>query len=205
MNRRARAAETETALKQAAKRVFTRRGYLNTKITDIATEAGRAAGSFYNHFTSKEELLTALLTDMLAEGDREVAEDPAHSADFTDRAAVRWHVAAYWRFYRAHLPEMIALRQAAMVNAEFDRRLRQIMAADQEQIRDHLAHVPVLPGDPELVISAMYSLLDQFAWTWLAAGGDGSGRTLSDDEAIDLLTDVLYRGIAGSGTANSPT
>ncbi|GAB3481765.1 TetR/AcrR family transcriptional regulator [Amycolatopsis cihanbeyliensis] len=205
MNRRARAAETEAALKQAAKRVFARQGYLNTKITDITAEAGRAAGSFYNHFAGKEELLTALLTDMLAEGDRAVAEDPTHSADFTDRAAVRWHIAAYWRFYRAHLPEMIALRQASMVNAEFDRRLREIMAADREDLRDHLERVPVLPGDPELVISAMYSLLDQFAWTWLAAGGDGSGRTLPDDEAIDLLTDFLYRGIAGSGTANSPT
>ena len=50
--RRARAAETEVALKEAAKRVFGRVGYLRAKITDITAEAGRAAGSFYSHFDS---------------------------------------------------------------------------------------------------------------------------------------------------------
>jgi AcrR family transcriptional regulator len=93
------AASTEAALKDAARRVFARQGYLNTKITDITAEAGRAAGSFYNHFTSKEELLTALLTDALAESDEVIfAADSQHRANFSDREAVRWHVENYWRF-----------------------------------------------------------------------------------------------------------
>jgi AcrR family transcriptional regulator len=197
--RKAQAAETETALKQAAKRVFAERGYLNTKITDITAEAGRAAGSFYNHFAGKEALLQALLGDMLAEGDESVLTDATHSADFTDRSAVRWHVAAFWRFYRAHLPEMVALRQAAMVNADFARRLQQLMTEDAAHMREHLSHVRDLPGDPGLVISAMYSLLDQFAYTWLVAGGDGTGLTLTDDDAVELLTELLHRGIVGPG------
>ncbi|MGC7095612.1 TetR/AcrR family transcriptional regulator [Amycolatopsis lurida] len=193
-SRKQKAAETEAALKAAARRVFARQGYLNTKITDITAEAGRAAGSFYNHFAGKEELLEALLTDMFAEADEGIA-DPEHDPDFSKRSAVRWHVAHFWRFYREHLPEMVALRQAAMVNEKLGRRLQQMTAADKKHLVGHFARLPDLPGEPELVTSAMTALMDQFAYTWLVAGGDG--RDLSDEEAIDLLTDFVHRGVAG--------
>jgi AcrR family transcriptional regulator len=199
--RAAQAAETEAALKEAARRVFAERGYLNTKITDITAAAGRAAGSFYNHFASKDELLAALLTDMLDDDDA-AATDPRHDPDLSQRAAVRWHVAAFWHFYRRHLPEMVALREAATVSPEFGRRLREIVSADNAHMIDHLALVRAagipLPGEPHLVVSAMHSLLDQFAYTWIVGGGDGSRPPVDDDEAIDTLTDLLHRGIAGT-------
>jgi AcrR family transcriptional regulator len=201
--RAAQAAETEAALKAAARRVFAERGYLNTKITDITAEAGRAAGSFYNHFAGKDELLAALLTDMFS--DDAAAEDPRHNPDLSQRDGVRWHVEAFWRFYRRHLPEMVALREAAMANPEFGRRLREMIAADSAHMLDHLALVRAagipLPGEPRLVVSAIYSLLDQFAYTWIVGGGDGSRPAVDDDEAIDTLTDLLHRGIAGTAPA----
>src|SRR3954453_1112819 len=116
--RKAKAEETAAALKEAARRQFVERGYLNTKITDITAAAGRATGSFYNHFASKEELLEALLRDMLAAADEAVVDDAGHDADFSKRSAIRWHVESYWRFYQAHLPEMIAVKQAAMLDPE---------------------------------------------------------------------------------------
>jgi AcrR family transcriptional regulator len=200
-SRAAKAAETEAALKAAAKRIFAERGYVNTKITDITAAAGRAAGSFYNHFASKDELLAALLTDMFAESDL-VMDDPGHRADFSDRSAVRWHIAQYWTFYRRHLPEMVALRQAAMANPEFGRRLQEMVSADAAHLVGHLepvraAGIP-LPGEPDVVVSAFHSLLGQFAYTWLAAGGDGTGREISDKEAIETLTEFVHRGLAGT-------
>ena len=50
----ARGRRTRAALLDASRRVFERHGFVNAKISDIATEAGVAQGSFYNYFDSKE-------------------------------------------------------------------------------------------------------------------------------------------------------
>ena len=200
MKRVEQAAGTEAALKDAARLVFARKGYLNTKITDITAEAGRAAGSFYNHFTSKEELLKGLLADMLAESDRD-ALDAEHNGDFTDRAAVRWHVAAYWRFYTRHAVELTALRQAALVNAEFGAQIQELTNRDISHIRDHLDPViaagRTLPGQPDVVLAMFAGLLDGFGSHWQMSGGRLGERHVGEDEAIDALTDFIYRALNG--------
>ncbi|MFC1411338.1 TetR/AcrR family transcriptional regulator [Streptacidiphilus sp. N1-12] len=206
--RAARAAETESALKEAAKRVFARTGYLRAKITDITSEADRAAGSFYSHFDGKESLLESLLADMLDQGD-ERAAGPDHSPDFSDPAAVRWHVDAYWQFVRANRPVIIALHQAAMVDEHFARRLREILAPNLHDVAEHLEHVRAaggeLPGDPLVVASALISLISQFAYNWLVEGGEELGRELSDQEAVDTLTGLIVRGISGGGSGPGGT
>lgn len=199
MTRKEQAAHTETALKEAAKRRFAEQGYLSTKITDITAEAGRAAGSFYNHFASKEELLTALLADISAAGDAR-ANTSAHSADFSDPGAIRWHIAAYVRFYRDNATTMRALRQAALVNADFARTLHEFGANEQADIIDHLAYITGkgwrLPGAPSTSIALLHALLDGFAWMWFV-GDDQASSNLSEDQAIDALTTFVYRGLTG--------
>ncbi len=201
-SRKAMAAETEAALKDAALRVFAERGYLNAKITDITAEAGRAAGSFYNHFAGKEELLTSLLEDLLEAGDESVADpESAHNPDLSDPEAVRWHVAAFWQFQRDHLVVLTALRQAAQVNAEFGARVEQLMAADQDHLIGHLDWITKagrsLPGDPAVVIAAMSGLLDGFAYRWQLTAGRLGGRPVPDDEVIDTLTTFIHRALNG--------
>ncbi|WP_427889915.1 TetR/AcrR family transcriptional regulator [Kribbella sp. GL6] len=196
VSRRQRAAGTEAALKQAARDVFAERGYLNTKITDITAAAGRATGSFYNHFASKEELLEALLRDMLAAADDAVVDGAGHDADFSKRSAIRWHVATFWTFYQSHLPEMIAVKQAAMLDPELGRRLQQIMADDDQHMIDHFSHLPHPPADPMVAISAMNALLEGFAYTWLVVN-PSNGQTITDEAAIDTLTDLLHHGLTG--------
>jgi AcrR family transcriptional regulator len=194
--RKEQAAGTEAALKQAAREVFAERGYLNTKITDITAAAGRATGSFYNHFAGKEELLEALLVDMLARADDAVLGDRTHDEDFSKISSVRWHVTAFWTFYKAHLPEMIAIKQAGMLDPALGRRLLQIMADDRAHMVRHLSYLPQPQPDPQYQISAMDSLLEGFAYTWLVVNPP-AGLTITDEQAIDVLTNLLHHGLAG--------
>ncbi len=195
MLRKEQAAQTEAELKAAAVRVFERAGYLNTKITDITAEAGRATGSFYKHFAGKEALLEALLADLLAEGDAS-AEMAGHGTDFRDREAVRWHVAAFWSTYRRHHVVMLALQQAALVSDAFAERSRDMLAPDLGHIADHLSAMD-LPGDPLVCASLFGTTISAFAANWLSANRPELGRELSDDEAIETLTTFLHAGLGG--------
>ncbi|GHF77881.1 AcrR family transcriptional regulator [Amycolatopsis bartoniae] len=187
MKRKEKAAETEAALKEAAKRLFAERGYLNTKITDITAAAGRAAGSFYNHFGSKEELLEALLKDMSASSD-ETAREAEHKSDFSDPDAVRWHVVAYLRFYEENAPTLLAMQQAALVNEEFAERFARFGEVERSDLLSHLTGLD-LPAPPEVSVAMMYSLVDSFMR--LAPAG------LSEEDTVEALTRFAYRGLTG--------
>src|SRR5699024_942292 len=73
-----RGARTRSALVAAARVVFERAGYLNTRLTDITREAHCSTGTFYTYFAGKEEILAAVLDeaqeDMLHPGMARVAD-----------------------------------------------------------------------------------------------------------------------------------
>ena len=48
------------AILEAAERVFARRGFVTTKVAEIAREAGMAAGTLYNYFDSKDAIYQSI-------------------------------------------------------------------------------------------------------------------------------------------------
>ena len=151
--RKAKAAETEAALKAAALRQFAERGYLNTKITDITAAADRATGSFYQHFASKEDLLQALLADMHEQAGQAFDADDHPPHDLTDPAQLREHLAAAWGVMRDNRPVMTALFESAMAAGPSSGALWERLAADTSMLRQHLEYLRAqghaLPGDPD--------------------------------------------------------
>jgi AcrR family transcriptional regulator len=55
-----RTAQTRRALLDAARKVFTERGFTEASIADIVQRAGSSVGSLYHHFGGKSELFLAL-------------------------------------------------------------------------------------------------------------------------------------------------
>jgi len=50
---------------EAAVRVFSRKGYYNSRVSDIAREAGIAAGTIYIYFETKDEILVTLFREKM--------------------------------------------------------------------------------------------------------------------------------------------
>src|SRR5882724_9902232 len=62
---RAQRREARDELLAAALRVFARRGYREAGVDEIAAEAGYSKGALYWHFSTKEEVLTALIEERI--------------------------------------------------------------------------------------------------------------------------------------------
>lgn len=69
------------AILRAAIRVFAHNGYFNSKVADIASEAGVADGTVYLYFKSKEEILHSIFDRSV---DDAIAEARSQLASLTD-------------------------------------------------------------------------------------------------------------------------
>ncbi len=119
--RSARGTRTRAALVAAARRVFERDGYLDARITDIASEAGVATGSFYTHFDGKPAVFAAVLAEVHEETLHPRLEDPVPAGDPV--AVIEASNRAYLKAYRRNAKLMGLMDQVALIDDDF-RRLR---------------------------------------------------------------------------------
>ncbi|MGB6274134.1 MAG: TetR/AcrR family transcriptional regulator [Rhodococcus sp. (in: high G+C Gram-positive bacteria)] len=182
------AEQTRIELENAARVVFARSGYLNTKIVDITREAGRAAGSFYNHYSSKDELLLALAEQIGDDADVIVAtQDPAAR----EHPTMRPHVEVFWQLLTRHRVVIDALRDAALVNADFARQVQRFM---QVQFEPWVARLTAfesagvdLPASPATTAILIGGAAENFARLWQG----------SPDDGLDALVTFVDRGVFG--------
>ncbi len=77
LSTRAIITDKRAAILRAGIKVFSRNGYFNSKVSDIAGEAGIADGTVYLYFKSKDEILHSIfdraMAEFIAEGRREIA------------------------------------------------------------------------------------------------------------------------------------
>src|SRR5204863_624067 len=75
-------ADKRAAILRAAIRVFAHNGYFNSKVADIAREAGVADGTVYLYFKSKEEILHSIF-------DRSMEKVIAEETNVSNASATR--------------------------------------------------------------------------------------------------------------------
>lgn len=113
----ARGQRTRDSLIAAARTVFERDGYVDSRLVDIVAEAHCSIGSFYTWFDSKDEVFAAVLheaqSDMLHPGTNriEATDDPIAIIHASNRA--------YFEAYRRNARLNQLLQQVAAVDPRF--------------------------------------------------------------------------------------
>ncbi len=179
----------------AAVRVFARNGYYNSRVSDIAKEAGIASGTIYLYFKTKDEILVTLFREKMAEFVATVRKAIAGEPDAV--AKLRGLIRLHFKLLEEH-PEMaevvqVELRQgqkffrgasANEVSGYFDlisSVLEEGMAAGL--FRDDL---PV-----KTVRKVLFGAMDQMATSWVLGK---RGYKLS--ETADAVADIFLKGLA---------
>jgi AcrR family transcriptional regulator len=174
--------KTRLDLIQAAEQVISRKGYHQTRIADIATEADVGLGTFYLHFKTKNEIFIELIEHGAVELRGAIADaksgvdTPAEKLKITIDTILDASAEApeLFRIVFGHSPAFLDL----MV------RVHQIFIDD---LRDDLA--PAVGERADAIAQLTIGMLSQ-AISWRLAGSD-----LSQDELKNITVNFALGGL----------
>jgi AcrR family transcriptional regulator len=180
---------TRKQLLEAASRVFARKGYLNTEISQITQEAGKSIGVFYAYFENKAELLTSLLDDFNTEIGQRIVTD-THAPE-----SARFVLSTIWNSYKAHAPTLLALTDAATVDANFAAALEALRNFARNDfagmIRIRQAAGLCRGMDPRLTAMALETMTNQCLYEWLGKGLGAFEDEAQEEQAFDTLAGIV--------------
>lgn len=180
---------------EAAVRVFARSGYYNSRVSDIAKEAGIASGTIYLYFKTKDEILVSLFREKMASFVAYLAKAISQEPDAL--AKLRRLIALHFRTLEEN-PELaevvqVELRQGqkffrgASAN-EVTGYFNLIASVLEEGVRAGLFRedLPVKVGTKTL-----FGALDQIATSWVLGK-----RSYKLSETADAVADIFLKGLA---------
>lgn len=185
---------TRRRLVEAARRVFVKQGFLDTRLIDITSAADCSAGTLYTYFDSKEQIFAAVLQEanevMLHPGKMHV---PAY---FGPVAIIEASMRAYLEAYRENADLMALMEQVSQIFPEFrqlrlergklfiDRNTRAIANLQMRGLADK--SVPA-----ELASWALSTMASRMAYSYfIDRDWMGASANTSLDELAHVLTNL---------------
>jgi TetR/AcrR family fatty acid metabolism transcriptional regulator len=183
---------------EAAIRVFARNGYYNSRVSDIAREAGIASGTIYLYFRTKEEILVTLFREKMAafvaQLRREIAGEPDPVAKI--RRLVAMHFTVLEQNPALAEVVQVELRQghkffrgasAHEVSAYFEL-IGSVLEEGVAAGRFH-AELPV-----KVATKVLFGAMDQMATSWVLGK---RGYRLAD--AAEAVATIFLKGVTRDG------
>lgn len=188
-----RGRRTRELIVRSAREVFEEKGFLDTRIADIAAAARMSHGTFYTYFQTKDEVFREIIAEV-AEGQFEATRVPVDfSTDPAERIA--YTIREYLRSYQETARLSGVIQQVAVLDEEFRRARLEVRRAFRDRIErgirrmqaDGIADETLVP---KVAAEAITSMLSNFAYTTLSLG-----EPYDEDEAVATLTRMWTNGI----------
>jgi TetR/AcrR family fatty acid metabolism transcriptional regulator len=182
----------------AAIRVFARNGYYNSRVSDIAREAGIASGTIYLYFKTKDEILVTLFREKMAEWVAHVRREIAGEPDAI--AKIRRLVALHFGVLESN-PDL-----AEVVQVELRQGHKFFRGASAHEVSAYfeLIESVLLEGvetgliRPDLPVKAatkvLFGAMDQMATSWVL--GKHTWRLGDSAEAV---ASIVLGGVCAHG------
>jgi len=185
---------TRAEILDHAARLFIERGVAGTNLQDIAEAAGLTRPALYYHFQSKEDVLSALVTQGAEEAAQRLRERAQHGS-FRERlracaaVMVLWILESPARFRvmdrnEHHLPPDLAARHA-------DGK-RQVLEIFEALIKQGIAAGDLRPVDPAIAALTIIGMCNWSAW-WFNPEGPLDAEHVAERVA-DLAVASVARG-----------
>jgi len=187
-----RGAQRREELLAAARRVFERKGFIETRVSDIAKEARVSHGTFYTYFDTKEaifkEVSHGVIESMLASMAILIP-----SEDFHDR--VHDSVRRFVRAYRPHTTMLALMEQVGTVSPE----LRELRLDARETFvrrteRGIRRMIDAGMADPDLDVEytaeSLGAMLEYVCYVWFSLD-----RPFEEDRLVDALSAIWEKAL----------
>ena len=187
-------------LLDAAKEVFTSKGYHAAAMDDIADAAGVSKPVLYQHFPSKLDLYLALL-DSSCERLVEIVTEALASTDHNaDRVVAT--MGAFYEFVSSSAGEFRFVFESDLTG---EGRVQQRLWRVNDEIADAIAAVisedTALPGaESKLLAISLVGIAQVSARYWVS----GDSAKIPLDEAKQLVSSLAWRGISGFPLTEHP-
>jgi AcrR family transcriptional regulator len=190
---------TPQRLREAARVLFERDGFRNTRLSDISVEAKVASGTLYNYYRSKHDLLHELMKDVSAELTAIAADHVSAQHDPVRRIAEVNRI--YIEAFRRNARVLQAVYQVRDEDERLSAQLDEVADHFQSRVTRSIAMWQeaglVYPDlDPRHTAHALTLMVERVVMAWTYEGNEYDTETL-----IDTLNKIWVRslGLAGGG------
>ena len=191
------------AILRAAIKVFAGSGFFNSKVADVAREAGVADGTVYLYFKNKDDILASIfnhyMDDALAAGRASLAEihDPIEKL----RRIVHAHLEGLGRDRNLAVVFQVELRSSTKFMEQFSAtKVTEYLELIREVIEEGQRRGVFRSGlNTKIVAKVLFGALDEMATNWVL-----SHKRYSLVSTAEPVLDVFLSGIARAQSSKQP-